>query len=162
MSDAKANDQGPERESETSSSLDDNTHKELCLLYQESVTTLRFAKYFQWWTVGSTLLVFGAFIFIAKFVGADTSYAKILTGLIIFIAMSGIFTLLIYQTWQYNEKARLEEITKHFSSLFGAIRSLKSKREGNVHRYILLVFMIATLIIGAAVSYFAVLQIVKH
>lgn len=145
-----------------SSSLDDSTHTELCLLYKEATTTLRFAKYFQWWTVGSTLLVFGAFIFIAKFVNADASYAKILTGLIIFIAMSGIFTLLIYQTWQYNEKARLEEITKHFSSLFGAIRRLKSKREGNVHRYILLVFMIATLIIGAAVSYFGVLQIVKH
>ena len=56
-----------------SSSLDDNTHTELCLLYKEATTTLRFAKYFQWWTVGSTLLVFGAFIFIAKFVNADAA-----------------------------------------------------------------------------------------
>ena len=79
------------------SSLDDKTHTELCLLYKESADTLRFAKHIQWWTVGSTLVVFGAFIFISKFVNADMTYAKILTALVIFIAMSAIFALLIYQ-----------------------------------------------------------------
>jgi len=159
MSEERSSDRETSAENEPSP-LDDNTHAELCLLYKESADTLRFAKYMQWWTVGSTLLVFGSFIFIAKFVGADMAYAKILTGLIIFIAMAVIFTLIIYQTWQYNEQHKIEEIGKHFSSLFGKVRRIKSKRESNMHRYLLLVFMSITVVIGGAVSYFGVLQVV--
>lgn len=157
-------DTAPEREApfeNEPSSLDDNTHKELCILYEEATDTLRFAKYIQWWTVGSTVMVFFAFILIAEFVGADKAYANILTALIIFIAMSGILTLMIYQFWQFNEVQKIEEITKHMSSLFSRVRDIKSKREGNVHRYILLTFMSATIIIGGVVSYHAILQVVK-
>ena len=141
------------------STLDDKTHTEMCMLYKESVDSLRFAKYMQWWTVGSTLLVFFAFIGIAKFVGANMIYAKILTALTIFIAMSGIFALLIYQVWQHTEKEKIKGMTPHLSSLFNRIRRIKSRREANVHRYILLFFMIATIVIAAVVSYYGVLQV---
>lgn len=143
------------------SSLDDRTHEELQLLYQESVSTIRFAKYIQWWTVGSTLLVFFAFIAIAKFVGADMAYAKILTALVIFIAMSGIFALIMYQFWQYNEHQKIREISRHFSTLFRRVRKVKSRRESDFHRYTLLAFMISTIVIGGVVSYYGVLQVVK-
>jgi len=143
-------------------SLDELTHQELQLLYKESVDTIRFAKYIQWWTVGSTLLVFFAFIAIAKFVGADLTYAKILTALTIFIAMTGIFALIMYQLWQYNEQQKLAEISKHYSTLFKKIRRVKSRRESDFHRYTLLAFMMSTIIIGGVVAYFGVLQVVEH
>lgn len=144
------------------SALDEQTHQELQLLYKESVDTIRFAKYIQWWTVGSTLLVFFAFIAIAKFVVADLTYAKILTALTIFIAMSGIFALIMYQLWQYNEQQKLAEITKHYSTLFKKIRRVKSRRESDFHRYTLLAFMISTIVIGGVVAYFGVLQVAEH
>lgn len=142
-------------------SLDDRTHEEMQLLYQESVATIRFAKYIQWWTVGSTLLVFFSFIAIAKFVGADLAYAKILTALVIFIAMSGIFALIMYQFWQFNEHQKIREISRHFSSLFRRVRKVKSRRESDFHRYTLLAFMISTIVIGGVVSYYGVLQVVQ-
>ena len=42
------------------------------------------------------------------------------------------------------------------------MRRIKSKHEGNVHRYILLIFMIATIIIGGVVSHYGVLQVVQN
>lgn len=142
------------------SNLDDKTHTEMCMLYKEAIDSLRFAKYMQWWTVGSTLLVFFAFIGIAEFVGADMTYAKILTALTIFIAMSGIFVLIIYQVWQFNETQKINDIATHLSTLFTHVRRIKSKREADIHRYILLFFMMVTIIIAAVVSYYGVLQVV--
>ena len=144
------------------SSLDEQTHSEMELLYREATDTLRFAKYIQWWTVGSTLLVFFAFIAIAKFVNADMAYAKVLTALTIFIAMSGIFSLIMYQFWQYNELRKIAEMSKHFSSLFRRVRGVKSKTEANFHRYTLLFFMITTIVIGAIVAYHGVNQVVDN
>lgn len=155
----------PEREKSFEnepSSLDESTHQELQLLYKESVDTIRFAKYIQWWTVGSTLLVFFAFIAIAKFVDANMTYAKILTALTIFIAMSGIFALIMYQLWQYNEAQKIADITNNFSTLFKKVRNIKSRRESDFHRYTLLAFMIATIIIGGVVTYYGVLQVADN
>jgi hypothetical protein len=152
----------PEREKpfeNVPSSLDEMTHRELQLLYQESADTVRFAKHMQWWTVGSALLVFFAFIGIAKFVGANMGYSKVLTALVIFVAMTSITALVIYQFWQYNEQRKLAEITRNFSTLFRKIRRIKSKGESDVHRYTLLAFMVITVIIGGMMSYNGVLQI---
>ena len=154
----------PERErpfENEPSSLDENTHLELQLLYRESIDAIRFAKHIQWWTVGAALVMFFAFIGIAKFVDANMNYAKILAALVIFVAMTSISALVIYQFWQYNEHLKLAEITKHFSSLFKKIRRIKSKGESDVHRYTLLAFMITTVIIGGVMSYSGVLQIAK-
>lgn len=162
--DSNGSDQ-PEREkafSNESTSLDERTHEEMLALYRESVDTIRFAKHMQWWTVGSTLVVFFAFIAIAKFVGADMTYAKILTALTIFFAMSGIFALLMYQFWQHNESLKITELSKHMSSLWRRVRKVKSRREANFHRYTLLIFMIATIVIGGTVTYFGVLQVAEH
>jgi len=145
-----------EREEEfenAASSLDEMTHAEMCLLYTDATKTMRFAKHLQWWTVGSTLMVFGAFILISKVLVISAIYSKILTLLVIFMSMSGIFILIMYQFWQHNELLIIEEISKNFSSLFRKVRKVKSSKEANFHRYIFLFFMIATLILGGVVSY---------
>ena len=143
------------------SNLDELTHSEMRLLYKESTRTIRFAKYLQWWTVGSTLVVDGAFLVIAKFVATDIEYANKLTALIIVITTAVIATLIIYQFWQHTELVKIEKISKEFSNTFQKIRQVKSRVEANIHRYLLLLFMILTLIIGSIVSYYGVLQIVN-
>jgi len=144
------------------SSLDELTHAELSLLYKESTDTVRFAKHLQWWTVGSTLVAFLALVGMAKLVSADRVFANQLTGVIILLTMAVIFTLVVYQFWQHTELAKIEAISKNFSSLFTDIRRLKSRREANVHRYLLLVFMIAVVLLGAVVTYLGLLQLVAH
>ncbi len=141
------------------SSYDALTHAEMCLLYEESTKTIRFAKYLQWWTLGSTLLVDGAFLAIAKFVSADMDYANKLTAMIIALTTAVIATLIIYQFWQYTELLKIDKISKGFSAAFRRVRGMKSKLEANIHRYLLLLFMIFTAVMGSIVSYYGVLQI---
>ena len=141
------------------SSLDELTHAELGFLYQESTKTVRFAKNQQWWTVGSTLLVFGTLVGIAKLVSADKGYIDLLTVVIILLTMAVIFTLVVYQVWQHTEMMKIEKITAHYSDLFREVRKLKSRNEANIQRYLLLTFMIFTVIIGGVTAYFGLQQL---
>jgi hypothetical protein len=71
----------------------------------------------------------------------------------VFLATPGaLFILIIYQFWQQTELAKLQTAGTHFSSLYRKIRGIKSSREANVHRYILLAFMIGIIVLGAVVS----------
>lgn len=141
------------------SSLDENTHREMCLLYGESAKTIRFAKHLQWWTVGSTLLTFGGIVIIAKLVSPDKNYVSQMIAVIILLTVSVIFTLVIHQFWQYTELMKIEEIDKNLSSLFSRVRKIKSSGEANVYRYILLLFMIMAVILGATVAYLSIQQL---
>lgn len=135
----------------TPSTLDNHTHAELRLLYRESTETLRFVKNHQWKTVGATLLVFFALIFVAGFVDADAQLARKFMGITITITCAAIFMLVLYQFWTHNEQAKINHMQPHMSSLFAEVRALKSKREGNIHRYLLLSFMVIVIILGALV-----------
>ncbi len=145
----------------TPSSYDELTHAEMRLLYEDSSKNVRFAKYLQWWTLGSTLVVDGAFLAIAKFVSADMDYANKLTAMIIVLTTAVIATLIIYQFWQYTELRKIDKISKGFSTAFRRVRVVKSKLEANIHRYLLLIFMILAVIMGSIVSYYGVLQIAQ-
>ena len=134
------------------SSLDEMTHKELCMMHNQSSRAILFAKNIQWRTVGSSLLVFGALIALAFYGASDRNLVRLLGMLTIVLAIGAIFVLSMYQFWQFNEIRRLVEIEKNFSSLYIKIRDVKSKREGNVHRYTILMFMCIVVLLGAIVS----------
>lgn len=162
MDSKDANDDAGEGRGENEpSTYDELTHSEMRLLYEESAKSIRFAKYLQWWTLGSTLLLDGAFLAIAKFVSANMKYADKLTAMIIALSTAVIATLIIYQFWQHTELLKIEKISKGFSTAFREVRRTKSTLEANIHRYLLLLFMIVTVILGAIVSYYGVLEIAQ-
>ncbi len=134
------------------SSLDPSTHQELRLMHQEAAAAVLFAKSIQWSSVGAALLVDGAIVAIAVLTGAGKVFSDILVISSVLLAGGAVFVLLMYQFWQINEINRMNEIEKHFSTLYGRISRLKSRREGNVHRYTLLFFMIVMVIIGTVVA----------
>jgi len=159
----KSNNEADERGDEfEATSLDELTHAEMSLLYRESTDTVRFAKHLQWWTVGATLLSYLAAVGIAKMVSADRAFVDKLTMAIILLTMGVIFTLSVYQFWQHTELAKIENISKRFSTLFAEIRKLKSSREANVHRFLLLGFMIVTVLMGAVITHLGLQQLVDH
>jgi len=158
---AKTSDDNDRDEFEPSA-LDELTHAEMSLLYRESTDTVRFAKQLQWWTMGSTLLAYLALIAVAKLVVADRAFTGQLTLVVIILAMVVIFTLSVYQFWQHTELAKIEEISRHMSSLFSKIRRFKSRREANVHRHLLLAFMICGILLGAVFTHFSLQQLLGH
>lgn len=135
--------------------LNELTHAELRMLYQESTETLRFAKSLQWKTAGATLTIFAGLIFMAKFIDANKVLIDKFMLIIILLSIAAIFTLILYQFWQANEHAKINFMNKKFSHVYRAVRARKSKREGNIHRYTLLIFMMTSIILGAVVAHWA-------
>ncbi|WP_282609973.1 hypothetical protein [Pelagibius sp. Alg239-R121] len=133
------------------SELDEASHAEMLMLYSESADSIRFAKAQQWKSVGATLLVFAGMITVARVTQSDILLIKTVAFLSFMVAAAAIYTLVLYQVWQNTEREKLREISKAFSNLFIKIRTIKSSREANVHRYTLLIFMIFSILIGNAI-----------
>jgi len=153
--------QEPEKFENKPSNLDSLTHRELETLYKESTETIRFAKKLQWWTLGSTLLTFGGMIGITKLVNADQAFGQMMSLLNILLAVAVVFALVTYQMWQHTEAKKIEVISRNYSSLFTRIRRFKSKREANIQRYIMLLFLILAVIMGAIVTHMGISLIAK-
>jgi hypothetical protein len=141
------------------SHLDDKTHAELRMLYAESTETLRFVKNHQWKTVGATLLTYLGLIFVAGWTHAGPAMINKLMAITILLATAVIFTLVIYQFWAHNEASKIDSMNAYMSDLFRRVRAVKSRREGNIHRYTLLAFMAVVVTLGAAVVHFALERI---
>lgn len=134
------------------SALDEATHRELGYLYDDSTRTILFAKGMQWKTVGATLIIFLLLIVLTKFISRADDFVRILKIVIIVSSMGAIFMLLLFQLWQHSEAKKIIAVEKNFSSLFRSIRKKKSKLEANIHRYILLTFMVVVICAGAFVT----------
>lgn len=138
---------------------DELVHAEIRMLYRESTETMRFVKHHQWKTVGATLLTFLGIIFVAGFVDADQKLASSLMGIAILLGAAVMFTLVIYQFWMFNELRKIDAMEPMFSEQFHKIRALKSKKEGTLHRYTLLLFMLTVIVLGGLVVHLALDQI---
>lgn len=133
------------------SDLDDLTHAEMLMLYAESADSIRFAKAQQWKSVGATLLVFAGLMLVAHFTKDNIVLVKTAAFTSFLFSVAAIYTLVLYQVWQNTEREKLREISKALSNLFIKIRTIKSSREANFHRYTLLCFMAIAILIGNAI-----------
>ncbi|WP_420345179.1 hypothetical protein [Pelagibius sp.] len=139
-----------ERPENVPSELDDLTHAEMRMLYAESVEVIRFAKTQQWKSLGAILVVFVALIGLSQFAAQKPLLSNLIIALSFLCSGGVIYSMALYQAWQNTERRKLREIGAHLSSYAKAIRAVKSSREANVHRYTLLVFMIASVLMGNA------------
>lgn len=141
------------------SELDEKTHAEMQALYRDSSKAVFFAKGMQWKTVGSTLILFIALVAMAKFVSRDSTFVIYLKGILILSGIAAIYILFIYQFWQHDELRKLRAAGDRFSNLFKRVRNIKSRKESNVHRYTLLFFMIALILLSGFVAFQALLRV---
>ncbi|MEH6404262.1 MAG: hypothetical protein V7750_12865 [Sneathiella sp.] len=135
------------------SNLDDKTHAEMLALYAESARTILFAKNRQWRTLGAVcfahiILVAAAYLFIL-----EPYYLQTLVILSFLISSMAICILIIYQIWQHTEKLKLQKISVFLSNYFTLIRQIKQRRDANIHRYVLLIVMIASIFVANTISY---------
>jgi len=130
------------------SELDDKTHAEMLMMYAECATSVRFAKSQQWITTAGALTIF----VVLGVLGEVGPHYGFLTQAIIVISMlvSGatIYSLAIYQFWQQAERGKLNMMSERFSNVLRDVRAYLPPREANVHRYILLFFMLALVLVS--------------
>jgi hypothetical protein len=130
------------------SDLDEKTHAEMLMMYAECANSVRFAKSQQWTTTGGALAIFVALGILGEF---GPHYGFLTTAIIIIsMVVSGatIYSLAIFQFWQQAERGKLNMIADRFSNVLRDVRAYLPPREANVHRYILLFFMLATILVA--------------
>jgi len=130
------------------SDLDERTHAEMLMMYHECATSVRFAKSQQWHTTGGTLLIFLVLGVLGHFGPRYGFMTKLIPVVSILVTCGTIYSLAIYQFWQHAERNKLNAISERFSGLLRQVRAYQSPREANIHRYILLFFMIVTIIVA--------------
>lgn len=141
----------PETEAEeplVASELDERTHAEALMLYQECAVSVRFGKSQQWATLGSTLVLFVVLGFVGYHASKTDFLFKLVVVLSIVASVCSIYSLVLYQFWQNTEREKINALADKLSNFTRRVRSFTSPREANVHRYILLTFMAVTTILG--------------
>jgi len=142
------------------SSLDDLTHKELLLLYDESATSIRFSKTQQWRTLITSLSTLLAVVIFAYMAGRKAdSYMQTSIILCSLIASSAIYIIIIYELRQNSDRKKLKEISIQFSNLFRRVRNLTPAWEEIFYRLTLLIFMTVAVVMFTAICiYFMMLR----
>ena len=143
----------------TVSELEESTHAEMRVLYQDSGMSVRFARERQWKLVSGALLLFAATVAVPELVEISAFAAKGLVLASFLISAGAIYLLIVYQVWQNSELRRMLEIGARFSNIFAELAGRDAAREGRLHSYIVLFFMIALIALGNAL---AVLLMSRH
>jgi hypothetical protein len=128
------------------SDLDEKTHAEMLMMYSECAHSVRFAKSQQWTTTGGALAIFMALGVLGEL---GPHFGFLITAIVIIsMVVSGatIYSLAIFQFWQQAERGKLNMIAERFSNVLRDVRAYLPPREANVHRYILLFFMLAVIL----------------
>jgi CDP-diglyceride synthetase len=137
-----------EREPVTPSELDELTHAEMLELYRASSEATRFAKHQQWGTLLGTLILFVLLGVIGDNAYKGTFLFKLVIIISLVLSAGAIYSLIIYQFWQNAEREKLAVVTSYLSNLTRSVRDMVTERERNVHRYVLLFFMVASIGLG--------------
>lgn len=132
------------------STLDQATHNEMLVLYEETANSIRFRKRMQWITLGGTLSLIFALLFIGiAFQTWGFIIRVIIVGAIMLTTLA-FYAMILFQVGQNTERSKLRLIATRMSSLFRDVRNLTSPQEAAFFRYTLLVFMSITLIASCA------------
>lgn len=138
----------PERLTVEPSELDELTHAEMLELYRGSADTIRFAKHQQWGTLLGSLGLFVLLGLTGDYAAKTGFLFKLCIIISLVLSVGAIYSLIIYQFWQNAEREKMSLIADRFSNLTRMIRGLVSDRERNFHRYVLLFFMIASIVLA--------------
>lgn len=130
------------------SELDEITHAEMRLLYEDATTAIRYAKSQQWKTVSGMLMILGAMIITAEFTAEHKDFIKIIVIVGMVSGAAAIYMLIILQLSQNTERDKVRFTVSYFSNVARENFNIESSTEGNIQRYILLGFMIMGIVMG--------------
>jgi len=130
------------------STLDASTHAEMLMMYNECALSIRFAKSQQWKSMGGVLVLFIVLGLYAAVADNFVSALKWDLALSLLVSIGGIYALMIYQFWQATERQKLIYISARLSSTFRAVKDFTNPREADFHRYVLLFFMVFSILAG--------------
>lgn len=136
-----------EQESLQASELDETTHAEFRLLYDEASRNVLFAKGQQWRVLEYFTLLAVALVAIGIAMPYAQNVARFIAGFLVFSGAFSLAVLLVLQVWQYNEQAKMAYLTGDFSNFARAARKRKPSLAGDIHRYFILATMMLYVVV---------------
>nr|WP_298686190.1 hypothetical protein [uncultured Dongia sp.] len=130
------------------SELDELTHAEMLELYRASTYQIQFAKHQQWGTLAGAMALYVLLGLIGNYASKSGFLFKLSLITSLLVSVGAIYSLIIYQFWQNSEREKLSLMASRLSNLTRQVRGVVSERERNMHRYVLLFFMVMTLILA--------------
>ncbi|MEO9899277.1 MULTISPECIES: hypothetical protein [Alphaproteobacteria] len=123
--------------------IDSDTRQEFLALYTDASENIRFAKAQQW----NTLIYFSALCVGVVAVGVwlrwgDVSLIGFLFYLVWLFSLATVGTILMLQGWQSSEARKQSFMRAHLGELTRTALAQKSRFASDVHRYIMLGFML--------------------
>lgn len=129
------------------SSLDDLTHAEYRVLYEEAAANVLFGKRQQWRLLEYFTLLGLGLVALGTLVPFAREVANFIAGFLSFVAFVTLIVLMMLQSWQSHEQDKMQHITGGFSNYARIARRLKPRRSGNVHRYAILAVMMLYVVV---------------
>lgn len=129
------------------SSLDELTHAEYRVLYEEAAANVLFGKRQQWrlleyfTLLGLGLVALGLLMPFARDVATFTA------GFLTFVGVVMLCVLAMLQSWQNHEQEKMQHIAGSLSNYARIARRLKPRLSGNLHRYAILTVMMLYVVV---------------
>ena len=106
--------------------------------------------------MSGAIILFVLLVLSCRLTDSGTNFVNSVICVSFLVSARSIYSLATFQSWQGTEREKIRELVSKLSNLSTLFYGLKSRMEANVHRFILLAFMI-TGILGA--NYFAVVLV---
>ncbi|MFN4310146.1 MAG: hypothetical protein ACK4FK_06080 [Ferrovibrio sp.] len=144
---APADDDAPEQEKLIPSELDDATHAEFRMLYDIAAQNVLFAKRQQWRVVEYFTLLGLALVAIGATIPFAPDVARFISGFLVFVGAVSVAVILMLQSWQGNEHAKMAYLVGDFSNLARSALRRKPKLASDLHRYFILAVMLLYIVV---------------
>lgn len=142
-----------EPEPDRPSDLDDLTHAEYRVLYEEAGRNVLFAKRQQWRVVEYFTLLALALVAVGGIAPFPRDVARFAAFFLLFAGAAAAMVLIFLQSWQYREQLKMARLAEGFSTLSRAVLRLKAGIGGDLQRYFILAAMLLFVIVLDLVAF---------
>ncbi|HEX6958995.1 MAG TPA: hypothetical protein VF194_13500 [Ferrovibrio sp.] len=136
-----------EPEQLVSSELDELTHAEYRLLYDEAARNVLFAKRQQWRVVEYFTLLALALVALGAALPFAADVARFVAVFLVIVGAVSVAVLAMLQIWQGREQAMMAYLVGDLSNFARHALRYKPRLSGNIHRFIILAAMMLYVVI---------------
>lgn len=129
------------------SELDEVTHAEYRLLYDNAAANVLFAKRQQWRVVEYFTLLGLVLVALGIAMPFARDVARFIAGFMLFVGAVSIGVIAMLQSWQHNEHAKMAYLASDFSNFARNALRRKPKLSGDIHRYFMLMVMLLYIVV---------------
>ncbi|WP_374631907.1 hypothetical protein [Ferrovibrio sp.] len=143
------------------SDLDDLSHAEFRMLFEESGQNILFAKRQQWRVLEYFTLLSLGIVALCALAPVAAGIAHFVAYFLLFAGAAMILTLGMLQVWQFGEARKREELMQGFSSHLRSILGHRGSLSRDIHRFTILLILLLLVVVTDLVAFRILLDLGK-